>query len=387
MALVILVALRFAALLVSLHGLPANVTGHYVANDALRYFQIAETSGTPYRDFPVEVPPVELAELRLLSAPDPRAMAVKIAWVQFMLDVIVTGALVLGWGERTALAYLVLSSPLIPFLYYRIDLLSVALATLALALARKGRETEGGALLAIAILTKLWPLVLLPAFLVDKRRRALVAAVVPLAVGIAAWVAWAGLQGPREVLTFRGSHGWQIESVVGALVVIASSSPIVFEGGALRVGLATMRARAALTLSAAASVLGCWALARRRRPRVEGLTEMTVVALILILSPILSWQYVSWLLPWAAIAAAEGEWALGGMTFAASALTCWMIFESLPLSVRSGTAEVVVSARNAVLVGIAVLGIVRIAIRKGDRSAEGATEQTPVSSPITATLE
>jgi hypothetical protein len=78
---------------------PANPAGHYVASDAIRYTQIAETPGTPYRDFEVEIPPVALVQLELVASPNPRETAVRNAWLQFAFDILVAIALVIGWGK------------------------------------------------------------------------------------------------------------------------------------------------------------------------------------------------------------------------------------------------------------------------------------------------
>jgi len=366
---VVLMGLRLTALVFLLGRLPPVMDGHYVANDALRFHEIAVASGTPYRDFEVEVPPVEYFFLKATHGADSRETAVSLAWAQFLLDIVLVCALMLGWGQRAAIAYLVLSAPLIPFLYFRLDLLPVVLAVLGVALARTRAPTAGGIVLAAAVLAKVWPVALFPVLLVERRWKALAWATAATAAGMAAWVAWVGFDGLREVATFRSSHGWQIESVIGTVALLATARPVLFEGGALRVGEATTAARGTLLAVFAALAIGASLLAWRRGrdrdvwPDTGATLAVVIVAAMLLLSPILSWQYVAWLIPWAAIAATDRDYPLGLLTLACAGLTCWLIFLSLPLSERVGLAEAVALARDGVLLATMALAFVRLARR------------------------
>ena len=368
---VALVLLRLGALLFLLDRLPAVVDGHYVANDALRFHEIAVTPGTPYVDFEVEVPPAEYLYLVAEHGTDPRSTAVNLAIGQFLLDLVLVGGLLCGWNRRAAIAYLLISLPLIPFLYFRVDLLSMTLAVLGFAFVRKHLNVLGGVTLALAVMSKVWPIALLPLLLIERRWKATAVFAGATATAFAAWIAWVGLDGIREVATFRSSHGWQIESVVGTIVLLISSKPVIYEGGALRVGEAAAAARAALTGSFAV-VAGAASILAWKRGTVRGtvrrdedhdeaaILAVVIVAAMLVLSPILSWQYVAWLVPWAAIASADGDYSLGGLALVATALTSWLIFLSLPLSARSHLAETVALIRDSVLVAIVILGFFRL---------------------------
>jgi hypothetical protein len=380
---VAVVLLRLAALLFLLDRLPAVVDGHYVANDALRFHEIAVTPGTPYVDFEVEVPPAEYFYLVAQHGTDPRSTAVNLAIGQFLLDLVLVGGLLCGWNQRAAIAYLLISLPLIPYLYFRVDLLSMTLAVLGFAFVRKRLNVLGGITLALAVMSKVWPLALLPLLLVERRWKATAVFVGATAAAFAGWIAWVGLDGIREVATFRSSHGWQIESVVGTIVLLVSAKPVVYEGGALRVGEAAAAARAALT-GTFAFAAGVASVLAWKRDAVRGsgrdtvrldegpdgtaVLAVVIVAAMLVLSPILSWQYVAWLIPWAAIAAADGDYPLGGLTLVVTALTSWLVFLSLPLSARSHLAEAVALIRDSVLVVIVVLGFFRLI--RGRRSTE-----------------
>jgi len=164
-----------------------------------------------------------------------------------------------------------------------------------------------------------------------------------------------------QVATFRGSHGWQIESIVGSLLLALSAHPVVYEGGANRIGTVTNWARVWL-VAGFSSMLGVTtSFAAVNRPRRDGLLALTAVALLLVFSPILSWQYVGWLLPWAAIALADREWAAGALTVVVAILSAMLIFQGIPLTMRSEFAEDLLLVRNALLIALAGFGVWRLA--------------------------
>src|SRR6202011_2431690 len=127
------------------------------------------------RDFPVEYPPVMLGAIELLDSSTTHDATVATMWSQLALDLIVAVLILWGWGRRASLAYLIIGFPLIcyPFLYLRLDLLSVALAVAALALLRRRRPGWGGIVLAVAVFSKLWPILLVPSLVVRRSWRAL----------------------------------------------------------------------------------------------------------------------------------------------------------------------------------------------------------------------
>src|SRR5205807_2686884 len=166
------------------------------------------------------------------------ATAVRIAILAFLADLATAAALAWGWGRRPATVYLLLGLPLLSFIYLRFDLVSVALATWALAWARHRGEALGGAALGLAVMTKLWPLALAPVFLLrracegaiwrragapdrDPAGGAALAAVVALVVfspqfslQYAAWFL------PWTALAFEGDHGDGRTATIAALAVV-----------------------------------------------------------------------------------------------------------------------------------------------------------------------
>ena len=334
--------------------------------DVRRFHQIARHRGTPYADFTVEYPPLTLAAIDALDGRTVRQATVHLMWSQVALDALIALLLAWGWGRRAALIYLLLGLAFAwyPFLYLRLDLLSVALAVGGLALLRRRFAATGGALVAVACFAKLWPLVLAPGFAARRSWRALAAFIAVGVTGAAVWVGWAGIDGPIQVLTFRGAKGWQIESTIGAFVHVFAGADAHIERGAARLGVVPDWARLGLPALALLGVGAVWWLVHRRPHApvhvVDGVAPVAAIAILLVGATLLSPQYVSWLLPFAAIAAAGGEWAIGWLTALAAGLSTLDL--NLVKEVNRGLEfpMIVVLLRNAVLIGLLVVAVVRV---------------------------
>jgi Glycosyltransferase family 87 len=351
-----LVALRVATVAAALSGTWPYDTP--VNTDAVRYHEIASAPGTPYRDFEVEQAPVTLAFIEVINDRTFQGTQTRLMWSQLVLDLVVAAIVVWGWGRRAGLAYLLLGLPFVlyPFLYLRLDLLSVALAIGAMALVRRRRAVGGGALLAVASLAKLWSFVLIPSFVVRKSWRALTAFIVTFGAGLIAWVAWSGTSGPRQVLTYRGARGWQIESSVGVVLHAVSHRPAVFERGAMRIGEATAAARFSLLAVGVVLVLAIWLLAARIHPDREHLLDsicpLAAISALLLTSTLLSPQYAAWLLPFAAIAAVTGDRLSAGLAGVIGALSVMSVELFNELTQRDPVALSVVMLRNLLLLAL-----------------------------------
>ncbi len=382
-AIVALIAVRIVAAIV-LANAGIQHDDNILGGDGRRYDEISTSPGTPYRDFEVEYPPVTLALIKVTHGHDRLATLTALIVSQLALDLACVGVLWWAWSKRTALAYLVLSAPLIafPFLYVRIDLLSVFLAVLGLGLARRGWERSGGLALAVSVFAKVWPAVLAPVLVIEGKVKATVVWVIGVAVGAIAWVAWVGTTGPDQVLSFRGAKGWQIESLPGIWFHMTDAQRSHVESGAWRT-YATMPgwSRPLLTGLSLATVLAAWALAYRRRRAgdddsvVYGAAPLVCVLALLVFAPILSPQYVLWLLPWAAIVAASGNRVQAGLTLAVTALTTY-IFATIHAQVDGRWYAVgPVVIRNALLVVMLVVGLVQLATPTGAGGAAGRHSQ------------
>jgi hypothetical protein len=297
-----MVLVRIVILVVTIY---VGNTRPIVDGDIRRFEEIATTHGTPYRDFETEYAPVETAAIRAMAGDGLPATVTRVALLWFVCDLATAAALGWAWGMATATTYLVLGLPLLTSMSLRLDPLVVVLAVAGFALARKGRERTGGVVLALAVLTKVWPLFLAPALLIDRRRRAAGWFAGALLVGVSAWVTVSGVGALRQVASFRGVTGWHIESAVGVVVWILTGGPTRGELGAIRVGTMESWARAGLALATVALLAAVWMKARRREGNLDPLGRPAVSALsgAIVLSPVWAGHYVGWLLPWGAIAA------------------------------------------------------------------------------------
>lgn len=345
-----LILVRIAALFVGIATLPAGTQArHGLGNDATRFHQIATSVGRPYRDVEIEVPPVALGAIHAIDGSTSGALARRLAFLMFACDLAIAAILWGSWGLRIAIVYLVLGTPLSTFMYFRLDLLSVLLAVGAIALVRRGRQWAGAAALLAAIFTKVWPAVLIQVPAATRRLRALFLTIAGTLLGWAAWVAWGGFGGPTQVLTFRYATGWEETSEAGFILRRTTSMPERFEAGAYRVGTIPPVVHIALVVLAGIALLWIYVRSRERDlPIIEGVAPVASIAVLLILSPLLSSQFVCWLLPWVAIARKDR---LEGW-FAAVALGAAAI--SIPVSVPTSVHVVGELVRNAALIGLAV---------------------------------
>jgi hypothetical protein len=343
--------------------------------DVIRFHNIAIDHGRPYRDFEVEYPPVMLAAIEAVDGGTVRSTTVRLMWSQLVLDLGIAAVLGWAWSRRSAIAYLAIGLPflLYPFLYLRLDLLSVFLAIVGVALVRKRYPATGGATLAVACFAKLWPLVLVPMLVVRRAWRALAAFAGVGAAGTAAWVAWGGVAGPRQVLTFRDAKGWEFESTVGALVRSVGGATPRIESGAWRVGEMASWTQALFAIALVAAVLAVWFVASRASPGgpgvLDGLAPVLAIVAFLVLTPLLSPQFLAWLLPFAAIAAVHGERVVAGLAFVAVGLSVALL-ALLPELIHGGTlALFVLALRNALLLALLAVAALRLTRAAGWRRA------------------
>ncbi len=362
-----LVAVRVVAIVVLLRSGVAH-EGSILGGDARRYAEYFTAGGTPYRDFPVEYPPLTLGLVALVHRSSLLVSIGLLAASQLVIELLVALVLARVWGRRTAITYLVLGTPMVlfPFPYVRIDLLSVALAVAGTALARRRHEVGAGTVLAAAAFAKVWPLVLAPVLLARRQWRGAAAWAVTGLAGLAAWVAWTGTAGLRQVATFRGSKGWQIESFPGIVIHMADPGASRVEQGAWRTAVEVPGwAKAVMGLAMLAAVTCAWRWAARsaaptRALAVEAYAPVAAVVATLLFAPILSPQYVLWFLPFAAIAAAAGDRAVGALSLAVTVLTTFILASIHAQTEGALWATVPIMVRNCLLVALGVVALARL---------------------------
>lgn len=358
---------RIVAVPITLDQRAAQGNHKVLTGDIHRFFTIATHHGRPYRDFELEYPPLMLGAIKVLDSSTIPGSTAATMWANLLLDLGVAGLLAWGWGRRAAVAYLIIGAPFIlyPFLYLRLDLLSVALAVGGLALVRKRRPALGGVALALACFAKVWPVLLVPSLLIRRSWRAMASFLTVGVIGMAAWVAWAGTKGPIQVLSMRGATGWEIESTVGAVVRAVNDYKVRLNRGAWRVGAVPGWANLTLVALMLVTVVAVWALAARRRPHgaavLDGVAAIGAIGAFLIFSPLLSPQFLIWIVPFAAIVAARGDRLVAGLVLAAvglSVLDLNLVWELVHTNLFVPQAIVVL--RNVVLVALVGVCVARL---------------------------
>ncbi|MEP6758355.1 MAG: glycosyltransferase 87 family protein, partial [Actinomycetota bacterium] len=289
-----LLALRVLALVAVIVGVP-----HVPNAAAQRFVEIAHAPGLPWRDRLVEYAFGDWLVIRAVGFGGVGLARALLGLVAFTADLIAWRAVGIGWGRASATRYLWLGAPLLAFVYRRSDLVAVALAAAGLALAARGHERSGGVSLAAAVLVKVWPIVVAPALAVERHARALRTAAIALVAGVAGWLLLGGGDALRQVGTFRGATGWELESTIG-VVLWALTGEHRFEAGANRTGAVPTGAGPALLVATLVTVVAIWLLARRRPLTPAGPPALAAVAALLLFAPVFSPQYVVWLVAWGA---------------------------------------------------------------------------------------
>jgi hypothetical protein len=338
-----------------------------------RFTEIAATEGRPYRDFPVEYPPVSLGAIELVAGTNGNQTGANLVWFIALCDLVTVAALAFGWGRRAAVFYLLLTVPLLGSLLTTIDLISVALAVGAVALMVRGRERLGGVAFAAAILAKVWPLALLPMMVLQRKRRALVWSVAALTLGTLVWVWWGGPSGPLQVATQRHTPGWEYESVIGSVLWALGRGGFVTINASTRLGVAPGWAKALLLGAAIAGIAAVWYRASRREPREIGLPAVAAVSILMLSAPLLSPPYMIWLAPWAAIACTERtgyvRWLLAALMLVSGLM---LVATSALADVALWSVKALLLLRNALLAAVPAVYL----LERGIAPPEGPAAQT-----------
>jgi hypothetical protein len=170
---------------------------------------------------------------------------------------------------------------------------------------------------------------------------------------------------------------------VGAVLHLATGMPARMERGAARIGTVPDWARIGLPALGLLIIAGVWILvARVRKPDarvLDGLAPVAAITALLLCATVLSPQYVSWLLPFAAIAAAGGERAVAWLAASTAFLSTLGLNLVKELDAGETIPMLVVLARNAALLALLVTAVVRIVrLARHDRAREPIPSGVPV---------
>ncbi|MGA7688354.1 MAG: glycosyltransferase 87 family protein [Jiangellales bacterium] len=292
-------------------------------------------------------------------------------WIVAMLavDLALLGVL---WqaGRRGAWLWVVAGALLGPVVWLRYDLLVALLAVLAVCW-RERRPGWSGVVLALAVLLKLWPLVIVAALLLRTDwRRWLTGFGTTLAAGLTVEVAVRGPSSLLTPLTYQSERGVQIESLFATPVLLASRDEppeqvweFAFRAFQLQGSDGTLSSLVTVVVLAVAGLATLAAVQGAdpsRLPMVRVTGAALLVVLVVATNSVFSPQYVMWFLPLVALAVAWAprmDWALVVVTSAVAALTqtVWpWKYESL-LLLDPGTLAALAARNGLVLVLAGVL--------------------------------
>lgn len=368
--------------LITITTLVALTVGHLpglLSNDVWRYVRIA-SGGQFWSAQPVEFPPLSAAFIWLTArwpAPWPLVL---VPAANLGLDLATSQVILRTWGQRAALRYLALASLLLPLTLFRVDHLSVLLAVLGLSALTRDRQTGAGLLLAAGAMAKLWPGAVVVA--ADRTEARFVGtAIAAGAACVAVWIVVFGVDAPLQVLTFRGSVGWQIESVTGSTLRAFTGAPAIFENGAWRAGAPAWWATAGLV------VVGLAIFAMSRRVEEVARRRVALVAGFLVTSPLLSPQFLLWLVPLVAVLPDDVRGRQSRLLAGAVALSMLVAVRYAALVDGSVWAMGVLIVRNGLLVAmvVAALQVRPQGVGSSDRGS-GRRKVTPAANTSTDTI-
>jgi hypothetical protein len=319
----------------------------------------------PYRDFLLEYPP---ASIPLFTIP---------AWIsEHDYGTIYRLENALGWVVVIVLMsqlvdevwplFLVALTPLAlgPFFLMRFDSWAVACALGALVALVRGRTTLALSLLAVGTVLKVWPLLLVPVFLLYRwSRRALLAFLGIVVATLLPFVILAPV-GSYNALRWQTDRHLQLETL-GSSVLLALGRPLrtFFDAGSWNAGgsgadtIGSLQSLLELVLL----VLVAWVFARSRRRREDLLAAVFAsVAVIAIVGKVLSPQYLIWLAPFVVFLPAVV------IPYAVACLLTQALFPGQynGLIAQHGGPIAILVARNVVLVVLLALALREVWVRR-----------------------
>jgi hypothetical protein len=313
----------FAGLFRSVYRMPFSGTGLFY-----EYAGKVLAGGLPYRDFVLEYPPLALLFFTL-----PRLLGESFRWyyVWFQTEVVVFDLAVVAtlycaarrWNlspARLLTAYTLAVLAVGPIALHQFDIFPAAFLLFAIVALAAGRTTTAAVFLALGVMTKVYPILIAPVFVLAELRRGRMSNLIrPVAVFVATCfvltLPWL-LIAPRSLGVFFAYHanrGIHIDSTYGTIALAAHSlvgatATIVFTYASWNLAgpLPDFLARASTWVLLGSLALAYAVIDRRIRqdenkaaPSVQFLATAAtlVLAAALPTSKVLSPQYLIWLMP------------------------------------------------------------------------------------------
>jgi hypothetical protein len=278
-----------------------------------------------------------------------------------------------GSGHGGAWLWAVGGAALGPVMWLRYDLL-VALLALVAVVQRDRRPAWSGIALGVAVLLKLWPLVLVAALLPRHSWRLWSAAAgATIAGGVLAEALLRGASSTLTPLTYQGDRGIQIESLFATPVLLASRDEpgrdvweFAFRSFQLQGSDGTTATIVGVTVLAVAG-LAVLALVQRSAPGrladVRSIGAALLAVLVVATNSVFSPQYVMWFLPLVALVVVR----VGGVALSVTAVAIAGLTQAIwpwgytDLLAMQPWALGALTLRNVLVVVLVVLLAVRMA--------------------------
>jgi hypothetical protein len=351
-----------------------------------------ESGDLPYRDQELEYPPLSIPVIvgPALVGEGLDAYNDAFEWEMLAFDLAIVLMLALGLGgDRrrvlgalavytvgvVALSGIVLGGSDIdeaPLALGRFDLVPAALVLAAVLAREAGRSATWSALLSMGVAVKAFPLALFPSLMRGERnpKRVAVAAAVPVLVCAAIVLAWGDEF--TSAISYHTERGLQIESVAATPLEIAGLNDVdraaQYGSGSFNfTGPGSDLARA-LSIGALVFMYGLVLWAGWRSSVSQMRLATALLAVIVVLSPVLSPQFLFWLLP---ISAAAYGFAIENLVLLAGFVLTQLMLQFYARVVVDFDPEFVwrLAGRNAVL--LIYLGMVCVPIVREGIAARG----------------
>lgn len=280
--------------------------------DVERFQAIAASPGV---DLEVEYPPGSVLLIESISnGPGPGHGVVAthryLVALSLVVDLAVAALLERRAWPNVGLLYLWLGLPLVPAGLLRFDLWATGLGAVALlTLDRpvvRGRSSAAqfGLATAAGFAVKLTPGLLLPVAIAAGKKTEAAAALAGIVGVCVAWLTFGGFESVEAVTSLRGATGWHVESVPGSITALVTDQTSRFEANAYRIG--TLRPWA-VTIGRFVTVGLILGFMWRLRTGMVSLRRMSLMLLgctsaLIVTSPLISPQFLLWLVPAAALA-------------------------------------------------------------------------------------
>ncbi len=362
------IAVRVAATAALIFGPWTDSADELTGWDTSRFAAIAEAPGRHWVDHAVEYPPGSVVVIEAVAGGGPVSALRVVVALSLVVDLGLAAFLrraagTRAQGDRAALAYLVIGTPMVLAGLVRLDLWAAALGTVGVvALAR--RRPAGVAVGAVAgAMVKIFPVLLVPIAVGARRFREAVAAVGVGALAGAAWLAYGGFDALDQVLSLRGATGWHVETIPGSILALAGDEPR-FEADAWRIGTIDETVVFALRVVALAVTGGLswllWRLSSRGDSTIDlrhlALAATGSIAALLLTAPLFSPQFMLWLTPFAALTIPTGDdrrgWLPLALTGFAALTTAIVLGIFSPEGVDHPIAALALLGRDALLVAL-----------------------------------